>query len=158
MAFLEYELLRPRAETEAEFGDHGRRLQPAARWRRRHDVAGAVHDVEMHGVAAHGARLIEHGTTIDFHEARVDHVVMRPGRRATDSRFSRAGVRYGHAPAAGNAHIDPLAVAVDGTWPLFMRGRRTNERTPLRVVGVGQKGLARHFDEIGIAIESVAIR
>src|ERR1700731_4661319 len=53
MIFLKVEHLRTGAEAEAELGDHRRRLQPAARRRRRDHVAGLVDDVEMHGVAAH---------------------------------------------------------------------------------------------------------
>src|SRR3984957_14345074 len=46
MFFLEPENLRAAAEAEAEFRDHRRRLQPAARWRCRDHVAGLVDDVE----------------------------------------------------------------------------------------------------------------
>src|SRR3984885_14189511 len=53
MIFLQPEHLCPAAEAEAEFRYYRRRLQPAARWRRRNHVAGLVDDVEMHGVAAH---------------------------------------------------------------------------------------------------------
>ena len=43
------------AEAKAEFGDDAERLQPAARRRRRHHIAGLVDDIEMHSVAAHFA-------------------------------------------------------------------------------------------------------
>ena len=49
---LEPEHLRARAERPAERRDHRRALQPAARRRRREEVAEAVGDVEVHGVAA----------------------------------------------------------------------------------------------------------
>src|SRR5215468_9886589 len=56
MALLEPELLRTRAQTETELRYDRRGLQPAAGWSRRHHVAGAVDDIEVHGVAAHQAR------------------------------------------------------------------------------------------------------
>ena len=55
MAFVEPERLRAGAESEAEFGNDRRRLQPAARRRCRYHVAGAIDDVEMDRVAAHFA-------------------------------------------------------------------------------------------------------
>ena len=51
-ALLEPEHLRARAEAEAEPGDAGRALQPPAARRGRHEVAEAVGDVEVAGVAA----------------------------------------------------------------------------------------------------------
>src|SRR5882672_10766140 len=61
MVFLQPEHLRAAAEAEAEFWDHRRRLQPAARRGRRDHVAGLIDDVEMHGVAAHLAEAADRG-------------------------------------------------------------------------------------------------
>ena len=59
MAFFQPEHLRAGAEAEAELGNDRRGLQPAARRRRRDHVAGLIDDIEMHGVAAHGAELAD---------------------------------------------------------------------------------------------------
>src|ERR1700755_328573 len=48
---FEPELLRARAEAETDLRDHRRRLQPAARWRRRDHVAGLIDNVEVHRIA-----------------------------------------------------------------------------------------------------------
>src|SRR5262249_1733869 len=53
MSLLQPEHLGARAESKSEFRNDGRGLQPAAGRRRRHDVAGCIDDVEMHGIAAH---------------------------------------------------------------------------------------------------------
>src|SRR5579863_3492979 len=53
MAFFKPEHLGTAAEAKAEFGNHRRGLQPAARRRRRYHVAGLVDDIEMHRVAVH---------------------------------------------------------------------------------------------------------
>ena len=61
MIFLEQEHLRAAAKAKTELGNDGRGLQPAARRRRRHHVAGLVDDVEMHGVATHLAETADGG-------------------------------------------------------------------------------------------------
>src|SRR6202521_3218134 len=55
VARLEPEHLRPRAEAESEFRNDRGGLQPAAGRGRGDHVACAIHDIEMHGVAAHRA-------------------------------------------------------------------------------------------------------
>ena len=55
MLLVEPEHLGARAETKTELGNDRRGLQPAARRRRRHHVAGLIDDIEMHGVADHFA-------------------------------------------------------------------------------------------------------
>src|SRR6202162_2621434 len=52
VARLEPEHLRARAEAESQLRNDGGGLQPAPGRRRRHHVARAVDDTEMHGVAA----------------------------------------------------------------------------------------------------------
>ncbi len=58
---LEPEHLHPRAEAEAQFGDHRRALQPAAARGRRHHVAPAVDHIDMAGVAGHRAMAADRG-------------------------------------------------------------------------------------------------
>src|SRR5258708_38232102 len=53
MAFLQPEHLRARAETESEFRNDGRGLQPSAGRRRRAHVAGVIGDGGMPGITAH---------------------------------------------------------------------------------------------------------
>src|SRR5262249_40943746 len=116
MALVEPELLRAGAEAEAKLRDHRRGLQPTARWRRRHHVAVAVDDVEVHGIAAHGAGAFEL-RTLD-RQAWIDLIVMGPGS-ASDRRL--AGARSSDAPTARNADVELHAVARNRARPLVER-------------------------------------
>src|SRR5262249_30036873 len=110
MPLLQPEHLRPRAEAEAKFRNDRRGLQPAARRRRRHHVAGRVDDVEMHGIAAHLAE-------------------------AADGRLARAQAAD-RAPAFLATQLDHRAEALDRPGTQFERGLVTYELAPLVVVGV----------------------
>src|SRR6185437_10768382 len=55
MILVEPKLLRAGAEAETELGNRRRGMQPAARWRRGHHIAGLIDDVEVYGVAGDGA-------------------------------------------------------------------------------------------------------
>src|SRR5258708_7449561 len=80
---------------------------PAAGRSRRQHIAGAVDNVEMHGVAAHGAGTIER-RTVERDETRINHIVVSPGL-PSDCGLARACSR--HALAARDADVEPLAVA-----------------------------------------------
>src|SRR6185437_4800273 len=151
MLRIEPELLRARAETEAELWDRRRGLQPAARWRRRHHIAGLIDDVEMHGVAAHRAGRIEL-RVLDMDDARVVLVVMRP--ELADGRLARAGDLL---RAARDAHRKLLAETLDRPRPLFERGLLADELLALGVVRVGEQRFERHLDKFRVAIELIAV-
>src|SRR5919197_3988260 len=132
MTLLQPEHLRARAEAEAELGNDGRRLQPAAGRRRRYRVAGRIDDIEMHGIAAHLAD-------------------------ASDGRLARAHAADGAALPLLATQLHHRAETGDRAGPQFERGLLVDELAPLLVVGVGKERRGRHFDKIGIAIEFFAI-
>ena len=100
---LEPEHLRPRAQAEPEPGQRRRALQPAAAGRGGHEVAPAVGDVEMAGVAARrladarrGRRARAHGGQPPAARAQLQRGARADQRRAARRRTrARAG-----APAA----------------------------------------------------------
>src|SRR5262245_35229922 len=97
MPFVEPEHLRSRAEAKAELGDDRRGLQPATRGRRGHHVAGAVDNVEMHGVANHFAE-------------------------ASDGRLARTKSADSGTRAFRPAHLDDRAEAFNSAGTQFERG------------------------------------
>ena len=99
-----------RAERPAEGGDHGRALQPATARGRGDDVAEAVRDVEMHGVAARrlaGAR--DRDGLADAREATATRLDLR-GRLVPDE-----GAALLRVPGREQrVERDLLGVAVEG--------------------------------------------
>ena len=157
MALLEPEHLRARAEAEAELRDHRRGMQPAAGRRRRHHVAVAVDDVEMHRVARHRAHLLALASP-----ARRPRRAGRPRHASTgcaDRRLARPGRADRGALPSARRSLHGLAEARRSC-----RGgarARPDRSTSLRarvVVGVREQRLDRHVDEFRIAVERVAVR
>src|SRR5215471_14209389 len=132
MPLLQPEHLRPRAEAEAKFRNDRRGLQPAARRRRRHYVAGRIDDVEMHGIAAHLAE-------------------------AADGRLARAQASDRAPRAFFATQLNHRAEARDRPRTQFERSLVTYELAPLVVVGVRKERRHRHLDKVGIAVEFFAI-
>lgn len=132
MAFLQPEHLGAAAEAEAELRNDWRGLQPSARWRRGHHVAGLVDDVEMHGVAANLAEA--------------------PHRRLAGT--ERAD---GLALALGAAQLDLAAKAFDRAGEEIERSLVGDELAPLVIVGIRQQRPDQDLGELGIAIEFLAV-
>ena len=110
-----------------------------------------VDDVEMHGVAAHGAGAVEL-RAID--EARSGRAL----RRASIACRRSARRRRPTLRAAGHAHGE-AACRICRWCPAAARARRARRSSllALGVVGVGQQRLERHLDKIRIAVELVAV-
>jgi hypothetical protein len=132
-ALFEPEHLGAAGQAETELRDGGGGVQPTARGRRRDHVAVTVDDIEMTGVAGRG---------IGFH-----------------GRFAAAEGRVPDGLAAHRGRqIDSAAVAGNRSRSQLERGLfRDKAPAPVVVVG-GKQGLDRHLDEIGIAIEGLAVR
>ena len=114
MVLIEPEHLRAGAEAKAELGDHRRGLQPAAGRRRRHHVAGAIDDVEMHGVAAHRAGALALRPSTD----RALVFVVRP----VDAPTVGSPAPGDAARAPGQAHVDAACRS-----PSIVPGRNSSE-------------------------------
>ena len=133
VARLEPEHLRARAETESEFWNDRGGLQPAAGRRRGDHVAGAVDDIEMHGVAAH---------------------LSDP----PDGRFAGAERADRRALAGVAPQLDDRAEAFDRAGFELQRRGFSDELAPPGVVGLREQRRHRHLDELRIAVKALAVR
>ena len=111
-ARLEPEHLRARAERPAELRDHGRALQPAAARRRRDEVAEAVGDVEVHGVAARRLAGADRGRRLDERRQAPAAGAQLVRRRLADEPPPLVGVRGREQPLERD--VDEVRVAVEG--------------------------------------------
>ncbi len=75
-----------------------------------------------------------------------------------DGRLTGAEAADGGALAFLAPQLHHRAESADGARKIFERCALGDELAPLGIVGVGQQGRDRHLDEIGVAIESVAVR
>ena len=113
-SLVEPEHLGPAAEAEAELRDGRRALQPAAARGRRDDVAPAVHDVDVAGVAARLAVAID-SRLPGRHVARAPGL---PARRAAAVRARRVAApdRAATPDAARGLPVSPTSAARARTY------------------------------------------
>ena len=108
--FLEPEHLRPRPERPPERGDHGRALEPAAARRRGDEVAEAVRDVEVDGVAPRRLSGADSRRGVD--QGR-EPAAARPELTEADSPTSRRRSSLYSREQAVERHVDEVRVAVE---------------------------------------------
>ena len=92
---------------------------------------------------------------VDRDQARIDRIIVRPGRAAADRRLADAGRR--DALTTCHAEIEPHAVARNIARALLERGALADELAARGGVGLGQQRVARHFHKVRIAVERVAV-
>ena len=133
MLLIHCEHLSARPETETEFGNRGRGLEPTSRWRRADHIAEPINDVEMYGVAF---RLAEPAHCRLAGAAGADRIPIPPRHPC----------------------LQYLPVAGDSARPLLKRRAIGDKSLALSVVGVRQQDLDWDRHEVGIAVKGIAVR
>jgi hypothetical protein len=133
-SFFHPEHLAARGHVEAQSRNRGRCLEPAARRRRRHHVAPAIDDIEMHGVAAQLGQRRERGFAL------TEAARLLAARVGEDFRGARLAVEQ-----IARTEFERCAARID------LPAARI-------VIGVAQKRVHRHVGEVRVAVEDVAVR